>query len=60
MLRNQLRPLDNPRLAYDHMSFTMGMDGWTSATVVTSESLRILSTEAFRDVFQRCGLTYQG
>ena len=33
---------------------------YTSATVVTSESLRILSTEAFRDVFQRCGLTYQG
>ena len=46
-IRNQLRPLYNPRLAYEHTSFALRMDRCMSVTAVTRESLKSLCTEAF-------------
>ena len=46
-IRNQLRPLYNPRLAYEHTSSALRMDRCMSVTAITRESLKSLCTEAF-------------
>ena len=46
-IRNQLRPLYNPRLAYEHTSFALRMDRCMSVTAITRESLKSLCTKAF-------------